>query len=534
MAIYHCSAKIIGRSSGRSSVAAAAYRSGQKLYNEYDGLIHDYTRKGGVVHSEVLLCKNAPREWANRAALWNSVERAEKSIRAQLAREYELALPAELVRQEQIELLREYIQKNFVDKGMCADMAIHDKGDGNPHAHVMLTMRPVLTDGRWGEKQRKEYMLDRNGQRQYDPVKQTYRCQTIKSTDWDSREFLEQARAAWASAVNKKIVQLKVPEIDHRSYKDQGKDQLPTVHLGTTAHRMEQKGIRTELGDINRRIHTRNRRVLEIERQLKGLAEERKGLGRIIDVEKSEKAQQSPGYAHWAKLHNLKVSADAMNFLPTKGISNYEQLLEVETKARQRMQGIKKEINTIKDKLACNGRLMRDKIQYNDTKAIYMAYAHGGKKQAFRKDHSAEIEQYEAAVDRLREAEKQMGHKPPPMKELKSERAQLTDKLDTLESAHQVARSESKELTAARLAVEKQLGIGRDIPQPEKLSINERLEAYKTREQKKPSYTPANGKLNIHGLLEHYKTEAEKQNAELIEKQRHNRKPGFDRDGPSR
>ena len=531
MAIYHCSVKIIGRASGRSSIAAAAYRSGEKLYNEHDGIIHDYSRKGGVVHSEVLLCKNAPRDWSNRAALWNAVEKVEKSARAQLAREYELALPAELDRQEQITLLREYVQKNFVDKGMCADLAIHDKGDGNPHAHVMITMRPLLRDGRWGEKQKKVYYLDQNGQRQYDPVKKTYHSTVVKTTDWDSKDFLVQTRAAWASAVNEKIAKLNVPEIDHRSYKDQGIDQLPTVHLGTTAHLMEKQGIRTELGNINRRIKDRNRRVLEIERQLKGLSEERKALGRIIDIEKSEKAQQSPGYAHWAKIHNIKVSADAMNFLTAKGINSYEQLVAADVAARQFAQEVKQQLKTIDEKISFNGSLMRDKIQYMDTIAIYKAYVDGGRKQAFRKAHAAEIEQHEAVVARLREAEKRLGHKPPPMKELKAERAKMKIEREALNTTYQQAKNEAKDLSSARAAVESQLGIGESV---QKLSIKERMEAYKTRAEKEASYSPANGKMDIHGMLEHYKMEAEKQKAELIEKQRLDRTKDFDRGSPRR
>ena len=143
MAIYHCSIKIIKRSQGRSAVAAAAYRSGENLINEWDGMTHDYTRKGGVVHTEILLPMYAPLAFQDRSALWNSVEKIEKSRNAQLAREIEIALPVELNRKEQIGLIRDYAQNTFVSMGMCADVAIHDKGDGNPHAHILLTMRPI-------------------------------------------------------------------------------------------------------------------------------------------------------------------------------------------------------------------------------------------------------------------------------------------------------------------------------------------------------------------------------------------------------
>ena len=163
MAIYHCSIKIISRGKGKSAVAAAAYRSGEKITNEYDGLTHDYTRKGGVVHTEILLPDHAPREYADRAALWNAVERIEKNKNSQLSREIELALPVELSAGQNISLVREYCNRHFVEKGMCADVCIHDKQDGNPHAHIMLTMRPIEQDGSWGAKSKKEYILDGNG-----------------------------------------------------------------------------------------------------------------------------------------------------------------------------------------------------------------------------------------------------------------------------------------------------------------------------------------------------------------------------------
>ena len=155
MAIYHCSIKIISRGKGKSAVAAAAYRSGETLTNHYDGVTHDFTRKGGIVHTEILLPPHAPPDFADRSILWNSVEKIEKAKNSQLAREIEIALPVELDREQQIQLIREYVKENFVSVGMCADFAIHDKQDGNPHAHIMLTMRPLEQSGEWGQSQKR-------------------------------------------------------------------------------------------------------------------------------------------------------------------------------------------------------------------------------------------------------------------------------------------------------------------------------------------------------------------------------------------
>lgn len=161
MAIYHCSIQIIGRSKGKSAVASAAYRSGQKLYDEETGLTHDFTKKRGVVFTEVALPAHAPPDYADRNVLWNAVQKVEKKSDAQLAREIEVALPNELSRDCQIEIVRRYVQDNFVSAGMCADWALHDKGDGNPHAHIMLTTRPLKSDGSWAAKEKKPMPLMR-------------------------------------------------------------------------------------------------------------------------------------------------------------------------------------------------------------------------------------------------------------------------------------------------------------------------------------------------------------------------------------
>jgi len=146
MAIYHLQIKIISRGKGKSAVAATAYRAGEKIKNEYDGMEHDYTRKGGIVHTEILLPANAPPEYADRTDLWNAVEKTEKAKNSQLARELEIALPKELSLLQNKALVRDYVKTHFVEHGMCADIAIHDTGGGNPHAHIMLTMRPFNED----------------------------------------------------------------------------------------------------------------------------------------------------------------------------------------------------------------------------------------------------------------------------------------------------------------------------------------------------------------------------------------------------
>ena len=169
MAIFHSHIKIITRGKGKSAVAAAAYRAGERIKNEYDGITSDYTRKRGIVYTEILLPEHAPTEYLNRAVLWNAVEKIEKADNSQLARELDIALPAEFTRQQNIALAREYVKNTFVSAGMCADLCVHDKDDGNPHMHIILTMRPINENGKWDGKQKKEYILDNDGNKIYDP-----------------------------------------------------------------------------------------------------------------------------------------------------------------------------------------------------------------------------------------------------------------------------------------------------------------------------------------------------------------------------
>ena len=164
MAIYHCSIKVGSRSKGQSAVAAAAYRAGEKLTDHETGLVSDYTKKSGVVYSEIALCENAPAEYADRQTLWSAVHQIEKAKDARLWREIEVALPKEFSRSDQIETVRDFV-KRLTDQGMCADWSLHDKGDGNPHAHIMLTTRSIKPDGTWAPKSRKVYDLDENGEK---------------------------------------------------------------------------------------------------------------------------------------------------------------------------------------------------------------------------------------------------------------------------------------------------------------------------------------------------------------------------------
>ena len=274
MAIYHNSTKIISRSKGRSAIGASAYRSGEKIKNEYDGIQHDYSRKGGIVYSEVMLPKQAKKEFKDRATLWNEVEKIEKSKNSQLAREVEVALPKELNKAEQINLVKSYIQDNFVKNGMCADLNIHDKGDGNPHAHIMLTMRSIEENGEWGAKSKKEYLLDKNGQKIKLKSGQ-YKSKKIETTNWNTKEFLESYRKDWADKINEKLMEKGINQrVDHRSYEEQGIEKIPTIHEGTIARKMEQKGKVSDRIEINKKIKSINEKTKECNKEIEKVKNE--------------------------------------------------------------------------------------------------------------------------------------------------------------------------------------------------------------------------------------------------------------------
>ena len=279
MAIYHCTIKTGGRAAGQSAVAAAAYRSGEKLTDNETGIVSDYTRKGGVVHSEVALCRNAPSEYGNREQLWNAVHEIEKASNARLWREIEVALPQELNRAEQIEAVREYVG-SLTDRGMCADWSLHDKEDGNPHAHIMLTTRSISENGTWAAKSRKVYDLDENGEKIYQRTdkqgRKQYKSHKEDYNDWNDKERVEEWGETWAIVCNKK--KKKKKKIDHRSYERQGKEQEPTVHEGFVARQIEAKGGTSELCQENREIKARNSLLQQITEQLKAVGAELKQL----------------------------------------------------------------------------------------------------------------------------------------------------------------------------------------------------------------------------------------------------------------
>ena len=418
MAIYHLCIKIISRGKGKSAVAASAYRSGEKIKNEYDGIVHDFTRKGGIAHTEILLPQNAPQEFSDRGTLWNSVEKIEKSKNSQLAREIEIALPKELNREKQIELVREYVKENFVKVGMCADIALHDKNDGNPHAHILLTMRPLNEDKTWGAKSKKEYILDENGEK----VKLkngNYKTRKINTVDWNEQDKAEEWRKTWADITNKYLEENSIQEkVDHRSYQRQGIEERPTIHLGVSASQMEKKGIATDRGNINREIRKQNRLLQEIKLRIKALMRWIRGIGKEEKAETDKlKSTLPPKENLLSVFENLiRKNADNHNTDLEKYIESYQFLKE---KNIISLSELKESIVTLRDKNYKTTRAIKDtekkidgKVQLIDQaekylkyKDIYKAYTKLKKikQEDFYNEHTAELILFESARKHLKE-----------------------------------------------------------------------------------------------------------------------------------
>ena len=341
IALYHFHVTQIKRSAGQSAVAAAAYRSGEKLHSEYYGEDSDYTRKGGVICSEILLPSHAPPEYANRETLWNAVEKVEKNAKAQLAYSFDIALQNEFPMRENIELARQFLLQNFVSRGMIVDFAIHSPGkedDGiqNPHFHVMCPIRPILPNGTWGNKQRREYVLDEDGNRIRDEAG-NFVFNAVPTTDWGSPETLEAWRQAWAELCNAKFAEKGLDcRIDHRSYERQGVEQIPTQHEGPTVRAMEAKGICTDKGDLNRWIRKTNAMLREAKQKIAALIDWLKEVKAelskpqpptLVELLSANYDNRNKGaYSSKARIANLKKLSEAVSYLEAKGLYTADDL----------------------------------------------------------------------------------------------------------------------------------------------------------------------------------------------------------------
>ena len=391
MALYHFSLKHVKRSEGHTAIAAAAYRSGEKLYDRYYGETQDYTKKGGVIMSEIMLPDYAPERLSDRETLWYEVEKHENRKDAQLAYSFDFALQNELTMEENIEIARQFIRENFIAKGMICDIAIHDPDKGkdgipNPHVHVLAPIRPVNIDGEWGAKRLHIPVFDADG----NPVLNKRGKQKIDNpftTDWSNPEILLEWRKNWAELVNEKFAEKGLPcRIDHRSNEERGIEELPQVHEGSAVRRMEQRGIVTDKGSWNRWVKKTSDTIRKLLGTLRKLSEWIKGAKEevrrmenpsVVDMvmlyydHRNEVAETYGRGAQKAKRGNLQSVSELIAYIQRNDLRDVNALEALIEKKKAALADEKFGMDTKKAevaKLKKNIKLLDD---YEQNKSVY-------------------------------------------------------------------------------------------------------------------------------------------------------------------
>ena len=512
----HNQISIVQRSNRQSAVAAAAYQSGEKLFCEYDQEVKHYPEKRGIVQNEILLPANAPPEYADRNTLWNAAEAVEKQWNSQLARRWVLSIPREIPPNQYAALVRDFCNQQFVSKGMCVDFAIHDKGDGNPHAHVMLTMRAMDEHGKWLPKSRKVYDLDENGERIKLPSGR-WKSHKEDTVDWNDRKYCEIWRHEWEVIQNRYLEANNRPErVDLRSYARQGLDIVPTVHEGAAVRQMEKRGIQTNIGNLNREIKAANslmQSIRQLIKNLKGwiteLGEKRKELlaekaaqeatflpnllMKYMEVRKAERSDWTRAGQNRGTAQDLKAVSEALSYLRQKGLSTVEDLEafiessgESAADYRSRMKPKEIRSNVIDRILAARTECKECKPVYEQYRKIYFKKS----KEKFKLEHP-EVARFEKASAYLA---KHPDDKDSTKKELLQEQAKLVGEIADLKVPLTEVQEDLKKLRDIRYWVRKATpGTEESKEPPKKQPIKEVLQD-KADEKKAQRTAPAQTK----------------------------------------
>ena len=512
----HNEISIVQRSHRQSAVAAAAYQSGEKLFCEYDQEVKHYPEKRGIVHNEILLPANAPLEYTDRNTLWNAAEAVEKQWNSQLARRWVLSIPREIPPDQYAALVRDFCRQQFVSKGMCVDFAIHDKGDGNPHAHVMLTMRAMDERGKWLPKSRKVYELDKNGERIKLPSGR-WKSHKEDTVDWNDRKYGEIWRHEWEVIQNRYLEANNRPErVDLRSYERQGLDIIPTVHEGAAVRQMEKRGIQTNIGNLNREIKAANslmKSIRQLIKNLKGwiaeLSEKRNELlaqkaaeeavflpnllMKYMEIRKEERKDWTRAGQNRGTSQDLKAVSEALSYLRQKGLSTVEDLeafLEASGKSaadyRNQMKPKEARSKVIDGILASRTDCKEGKPVYEKYRKIFFKKT----KEKFKQEHP-EVARYEKAAAYLA---KHPDDKDSTQKELQEEQEKLVGEIAGLKEPLTEVQEDLKKLRDIRYWVRKATpGTEESKEPPKKQPIKEVLQD-KADEKKAQRTAPAQAK----------------------------------------
>ncbi|HGC8468076.1 TPA: MobQ family relaxase [Streptococcus agalactiae] len=518
---FHFSVNIISRGKGKSAVASAAYISGEKIKNEWDGVTHDYTKKQGVISKEIFLPDHAPKEYKDRKTLWNSVELFEKNSNAQLARNFIISLPKELSIEENKKMIEEYVQNNFVKEGMIVDLAIHDEsreGNQNIHAHIMTIVRPINEDGTWGQKSKKEYILDEKGEKILSKNGKP-KTRKVELTTWNDKGNVEKWREKFSDLCNEYLAKNNIEKrVDHRSFKRQGIKQIPTIHLGASASAMERKGIRTEKGDINREIKKQNELLKNIGNEIKKITswlagfkdklkesyreykdqskkqiENESGLFNLYEylsfyqeMQENNRAELSFYGKRNKAIYDLKRYASGINYLRENKIKTISDLQGHINTLRSKNSDIYKTIKENSKKIEDLNKCLAYAKTVRKTKATYQDYESKKIfKESFYKNNQKEIDQHIRARNLIG---KISGKKNLREKEWLGEIKNLEDEISKLNTESEKIRERYKEINHIKYAVEvvnREYGIDlsieidKAIKRGEKESIIEKIKEYK-------------------------------------------------------
>ncbi|HFN2700072.1 TPA: MobQ family relaxase [Streptococcus pyogenes] len=518
---FHFSVNIISRGKGKSAVASAAYISGEKIKNEWDGVTHDYTRKEKVLVKNIILPDHIPKEFNDRSTLWNKVEMAEKNSNAQLARQFIIGLPKELSLSENKNLVERFIKENLTSQGMIVDYAIHDESqdkNGNIHCHIMTIMRPINEKGEFLAKSKKEYILDEKGEKVLNKNGKP-KTRKVELTSWNDKGNVEKWRENFSNLCNKYLERVGAEKrVDHRSFKRQGIKQIPTIHLGASASAMERKGIRTEKGDINREIKKQNELLKNIGNEIKKITswlagfkdklkesykeykdqskkqiENESGLFNLYEylsfyqeMQENNRAELSFYGKRNKAIYDLKRYASGINYLRENKIKTISDLQGHINNLRSKNSEIYKTIKENSQNIEDLNKCLAYAKTVRKTKATYKEYESKKIfKESFYKNNQKEIDQHIRARTLI---EKISGKKNLREKEWLEEIKNLEDEISKLNTESEKIRERYKEINHIKYAVEvvnREYGIDlsieidKAIKRGEKESIIEKIKEYK-------------------------------------------------------
>ena len=465
----HFNISITQRSRGQSAVAGAAYQSGDRLFSEYDQKYKDYSRKSGVIYTEIMLPSNAPPEFADRETLWNAAEEIEKQWNSQLARRLVLALPREVPAAQYPQMVRDYCNEYFVSKGMCCDVAIHDPDPPghNPHCHIMLTMRALGENGKWLPKSRKVYDLDENGERIRLPSG-NWKCHKESTVDWNEQYHCDEWRQGWQDIQNHYLELAGSPErVDLRSYERQGLDTVPTVHMGPAVTQMERRGIATNIGNLNRDINAANNLLRTVRKTIRDLllwiAEARKSnksaekpspflselLNKYLSLRSSERGNWSSYGKQKGATDDLKTVSQAIIYLNSKELVTLDDLDNALQGLNEKAKPLSAEIKKAERRMQTITGIQKavaDCKAYKATHDKYLKIGWKTRQAAFAESHRVELDSFNKAY-----------------RYLKKQGVDLNVNLDALKAEYDGLKASHAELSRQLSAVYEELKPMKDI-----------------------------------------------------------------------